>query len=420
MRKDRWKAAGTAAVALLSSLAVVPAESARPQPIAVVVVIEALRHDYPDRVEAPNLKRLAAEGARAGHLIPVFPPNSLPGQATIASGRLPARSGVVNNRFYDRRLGRKFEGRTDEFAAMLQAEPIWTTAARAGIPAGAINWMGTDGTASPLIRSSRLSKNATDEQRVAELIQWISDSGAAAPRLMLVYLEGLDEVSHQRGPEAAETLREVERYDATVGRILDAIRQHRDARSATLFVLGDHGMTAVSRCVFLRALLKAKGIAAVPFASGGSANLYLKAGQQARAVRALLGSETELLKAYLPSELPRQYHYVNPDRVGDLILIGAPGTYFRDLGDQPVGPPKSPGAHGFAPEDPDMQGALFAWGRGVRPGSRWPEVRIVDLYPTLCNLLGIEAADGIDGKPLSGIGVEQPAAAGGAKDSGPD
>jgi arylsulfatase A-like enzyme len=67
-----------------------------------------------------------------------------------------------------------------------------------------------------------------------------------------------------------------------------------------------------------------------------------------------------------------------------------------------------------------MQGALFAWGRGVRPGSRWPEVRIVDLYPTLCNLLGIEAADGIDGKPLSGIGVEQPAAAGGAKDSGPD
>jgi predicted AlkP superfamily pyrophosphatase or phosphodiesterase len=391
------------AVWALLGLASSAAASAPPHSTVVVLVIEALRHDYPERIEAPVFDRLEAEGARAGRLIPVFPPNSLPGQAAIATGRLPGGSGVVNNRFYDRRLRLKLEGKPADFGVMLEAEPIWAAAARAGIQVGTIHWM--VGPRRDLLRTSRLSNSARDEDRIAELEEWIEDSGAAAPRLLLVYLEGLDQIAHTRGPDAAETLRAARGYAVLAGRVLDALERHRGA-SATLFVLGDHGMTTVHRCVYLKAFLRSKGIAAEPFATGGSANLYLKNPSDARRARAALDREAELMKVYLPDQLPADYGYRDPNRVGDLVLIGAPGVYFRDLGDRPFGPPRTPGVHGFAPEQPDMAGAFFAWGRGVPAGTRWPQVKIVDLYPTLCELLGIGAAAGIDGRTLPGIGVE--------------
>ena len=53
-----------------------------------------------------------------------------------------------------------------------------------------------------------------------------------------------------------------------------------------------------------------------------------------------------------------------------------------------------------------MMGSLFVWGRGVPAGSRWRDVEIVDVHPTICRLLGLEPAGEIDGRPLAGIEAE--------------
>ena len=64
-------------------------------------------------------------------------------------------------------------------------------------------------------------------------------------------------------------------------------------------------------------------------------------------------------------------------------------------------PARLPGMHGFAAEDPDMAGAFVVWGRGVTPGEPWGEVSILDIYPTICSLLGIEPVTGHDGQDQS-------------------
>jgi len=392
---------GAAALIGAARSAPAPIEPAS-APTVVVLVIEALRHDYPERGAAPNLMKMAAEGGRADRLTPVFPPNSLPSQAAIATGRHPSGSGVINNRFYDRRLQRKLEGEPEDFSTMLLTEPIWVAAARAKVPVAATNWMATAG--QPGVRTTSVHEDGSDAQRIEELLGWIAERGPQAPRLMLVYLEGLDDVSHKRGPDAGETLRAVEGYDGFAGSVLEALRRHR-APHATLLLLGDHGMATVSRCIYLKAFLRRRGFDADPYSTGGSANVYFHSAADAARAREALRGESALLQAYLPAELPEGWRYRQPDRIGDLILIGKPGTYFRDLGGEsnPVGPARIPGAHGFAPDDPSMAGTLFAWGRGIAAGSRWAKVQVVDVYRTVCALLGLEPAAGAAGRSLADL-----------------
>jgi predicted AlkP superfamily pyrophosphatase or phosphodiesterase len=401
-----WQVAGLALLAL-AACAEKPRQTG---PTVVVVCVEALRHDYPDRVSAPTLSRMGAEGARADRVVPVFPTNSLPNQAAIATGLPPAASGIVNNRFWDRRQRRTFEGEPDEFEAMLLAEPIWITAERQGVPTAVLNWGGAEIDYDGVVPShqSGLNEKASDEQRIDQVVRWLADTSAGGPRLILAYLDGLDDVSHKQGPDAEATLRTAERYDALVGRVLEAMLRHRGQHSATLFVLGDHGMAHVTRCVYLKAFLARRGIAARPFATGGSANVYLPPGEDAREVKQLLAGDTQLFAAYLPEELASRYGYYSPDRGGDLVLIGRPGTYLRDREgqDNPVGRARLPGMHGFPPEEPSMMTALLAWGRGVPAGTRWEQVSLLDLYPTVCSLLDVDPAGGFAGRVLPGIQPE--------------
>ena len=167
-----------------------PADQA---PIVVVVCVEGLRHDYPDRADTPVLARLAAEGGRAVRVLPVFPANSLPNQAALVTGRLPGASGLVNNRLFDRATGRTFEGEPEEAEALFLAEPIWVTAERQGVATGGINWFGAEARYAGVGASwiSRLDEEADDEDRVRELVDVIAGRHAVSPRLVLVYLLAL-------------------------------------------------------------------------------------------------------------------------------------------------------------------------------------------------------------------------------------
>ena len=58
------------------------------------------------RLEAtPSLDRLRREGAWTHRLLPVFPTLSLPNGVSISTGCLPARHGIVANRFLDPDFG---------------------------------------------------------------------------------------------------------------------------------------------------------------------------------------------------------------------------------------------------------------------------------------------------------------------------
>ena len=121
--------------------------------------------------------------------------------------------------------------------------------------------------------------------------------------------------------------------------------------------------------VAAQAYLASLGFGARTFSSGATSNVYLDEGHDPTTVKEALRRADLGIDVYLPEEVPAGYDYAREDRVGDLVLVGRDGTYFRDREgqDRPIGPARLPGMHDFAPDHPDMARAFVMWGPGVEP-----------------------------------------------------
>jgi predicted AlkP superfamily pyrophosphatase or phosphodiesterase len=197
--------------------------------------------------------------------------------------------------------------------------------------------------------------------------------------------------------------------DKLVSRIRDAAGPKAD-----IFVVADHGMARVSNCLHLNSYVKSLGINALALATGGTANLYFASGTDVAKAAETLKDQARfkdvddegLYRVYTPEVLPEASRYIVNARSGDVILIARGGYYFRerDGGEKDfLTPPKDPGMHGFEPEAPGMQGIFLAAGPKIKAGASLEKVSAVDIYPTVCKLLGLTPAQDIDGKPIDEI-----------------
>ncbi len=59
-----------------------------------------------------------------------------------------------------------------------------------------------------------------------------------------------------------------------------------------------------------------------------------------------------------------------------------------------------PGHHGHDPEHPEMAAILYAYGAGVKKGLTLPRARAMDLFPTVCALLGLPVPPHVEGRRL--------------------
>src|SRR5207245_1694620 len=105
---------------------------------------------------------------------------------------------------------------------------------------------------------------------------------------------------------------------------------------------------------------------------GGTANIYCSRPAACGAPESIL-SRAPGLTVYRRDELPPDLHYRLAARSGDLVAIAPPGTYFADREPHRGPPPR--GMHGYRPDDPEMRGIFYAWGAGIRKGSRHARVR---------------------------------------------
>ena len=104
---------------------------------------------------------------------------------------------------------------------------------------------------------------------------------------------------------------------------------------------------------------------------------------------AILGGVIDAYYVYLDGLLGEYLARMGPN---DTVVV------LSDHGFKPVlipGRPNTSGHH--RPE-----GIVALWGRGVRPGARIEGARLVDILPTLLELLDLPAADGLEGQSLAG------------------
>lgn len=361
--------------------------------VVLLISMDGFRHDYPERVPTPHIDALTRDGASADRLIPPYPSQTFPSHASLATGVVAERHGIMNNRFRDRNRG--IFSYADQ-ATWYDRPPLWIHATKAGLRSHVFHWIGSrgayDGVAPAEARN--YDTTTTDDEKVETILGWLR--GPTPPRLVMSYFRGCDHAGHEHGPDSPEVTACIKETDARLGRLRAALATL--PHQVTTFIVSDHGMTKTVGEIDPYAPFFASTHAVDVVSSGPVAHVFTA--PEARATVEAMARKIEHATVYRRDTLPAALGYTHPHRTGDFVLIADYGYHFKAPKE---GQGLLPGHHGHDPTRPEM-GAIFrAWGHRIKPGAQVKQPRAIDLVPTICEVLGIAPPEGVDGRVLGEI-----------------
>lgn len=273
-------------------------------------------------------------------------------------------------------------------------EPIWITAQKQGVVTGNLYWVGSDiaiKESHPTYYKVYADKpRLTFEERIDTALCWLNKSIEERPKLIMIYMEEPDGAGHRYGPTGKGTDLVVEYVDSLVGVLRRGIAALPIASQVNLIVTSDHGMAQIdneSRFIDATQVLKPSWYKRLVGTSPTS--VFTHSGCQDSVLHAI--NSLEGVKAYKRHEIPAHLNYGKNPRLGDVIVIPNCGWHFD------VKPKGVEGAHGFDPEEPDMQVPFRAVGPDFKINHQSTNFKNVDIYPLLAHLLRINPAvtDGV-------------------------
>jgi predicted AlkP superfamily pyrophosphatase or phosphodiesterase len=377
-----------------------PAASvAAPANPVILISVDGLRADYLGRGITPNISALAKRGVTTPAMRPSYPSLTFPNHYTLVTGLRPDRHGIVNNTMEDAELGRfalSLKEAVGDARWWNQAEPIWVTAERVGIPTATMFWPGSDAA----IRGVRprnwlpFDGSMPEEKRVDQVLAWLDLKPQAG--FATLYFDTVDHDGHDFGPDSPQVNKAVAEVDRQIGRLLDGLQAR--GITANIVLVADHGMAQVSddRRIFLQDIIDPGAVKLV--AGGAMASINFLPGKEAAARAALLKAHAHMT-CWEKANIPPALHYGRNPRVPAIICAAEPGWMIW------MSPPRSDqqmralgGMHGYDPRDPSMAATFVAAGPAFRQGVVLPPFDNVDVHPLLLRLLGLPAM-ATDGNP---------------------
>ncbi len=378
-------------------------------------------------LSVPNLRRLAREGAAADRMITSNPTVTWPNHTSMVTGVPPAQHSVLYNGMFIRETGKVDSLKSK--SELVQSPTVYDLAHAAGLTTAEIDWVAILN--APTITWSFAERPHLEEAVPKEMIAagLVSENDIAEfakrnityrdelwtraaiyilqkhrPNLMLFHLLNTDSVHHQFGPKSLASGTALALADARVGELYRALESAKLLDSTTILIASDHGFKIVKRQIHPLVLIK-QDAQIIP--EGGTAMVYLNGRKTADQIKTALQGVEGIDRIVEPSE----YAALGlPDpkknsRMADLVLAAKDGYSFSggDQGDVvTVAPVGGLGSHGYLNTDPEMNAIFIAWGRGIRPHTRIPQVRNIDIGPTIAALLGL-TMNGTAGSPLTSI-----------------
>jgi predicted AlkP superfamily pyrophosphatase or phosphodiesterase len=394
----------------------------------------------------PTLAALAASGVAADQLRSVAPAASYPAHATLLSGRRPSGHGIVA----DRRLGdHGVRAAPYSHASLLKAPVLWQLAAEAGLRVASLGWPSTVGGSIALnvpdlepSRSGETWFGLLGGAATPGLLGPLEKAGGAAPaaqvpgaardavlvklacgliraaeppQLLLLHLSQTAPVIAIHGAVAEKTRRAFAGADAEIAELLDCARANGTLERTAFAVVGDHGVMPVHTVVAPNAVLAAAGLltpqrvgsellswSALVRSNGGSAFVYARRGEDAVLARRALEDAAARTGAFRVVSADEMLS-LGADPEAWFGLEATPGYVFADAPDAPLARPAVARASwGYLPHRPEMDAAFVAWGPGLGRRVKVPEMRQIDVAPTLAPLLGL-AFEEAEGRVLVGV-----------------
>jgi predicted AlkP superfamily pyrophosphatase or phosphodiesterase len=239
-----------------------------------------------------------------------------------------------------------------------------------------------------------------NSSRVEAVLGWLRMSEERRPHLVTLYFSELDAASHQGPLDAVAIARAAESLDATLGLLLDGIEALPIRGRVYVLLTSDHGMveTSASRTVLIGSLVDSADVR-VGF-TGPVASLHVTGGaDRAASVRDQVNARLKNGRAHLRKDIPERYHYRADRRIGDVVIVMDESWTVAASIASKLRIWESWGQHGWDPALQSMRAIFAISGPGIREGVTIPDVHNVDVYPLMTELLGLRAAQGIDGRP---------------------
>jgi predicted AlkP superfamily pyrophosphatase or phosphodiesterase len=378
-----------------------------PQPYVIMLSMDGFRWDYPEKCPTPNLDRIASLGVKAKSLQPAFPSKTFANHYTMATGLYPDHHGIVENSFYDPETGRHYaisDRKAVEDPYFYGGEPIWVTAEKNNIKAASFFWVGSEA-AIKGIQPSYWKVYEHDfpfHQRIDTVIAWLNLPEEKRPHLITWYMDEPDGIGHGEGPSGEETFKMVTYLDSLVGVFLDKIEALPIASQVNIIVTSDHGMgpTSPDRCIKLKEHIDYQWFEEM---EGYTPNLTLKVKDEFADTAWKALSSIPHVTVWKHGEVPDSLHYGTNPRTLDFILVADSAWQFT-LTDKI---PRSSGAHGYNPYNTDMHAIFYAKGPAFKSGYLHPTFENINLYPLICQILGIKPAP-VDGHIRNVKGMLKP------------
>jgi predicted AlkP superfamily pyrophosphatase or phosphodiesterase len=258
------------------------------------------------------------------------------------------------------------------------------------------------------------------------------DLGAGPqPDVLAVSLSTTDAIGHRYGPDSREIHDQIIRLDRALGAFLDTLFTMRDSTRVIIALTADHGVTPLpdagiagrpadahrvvldSVVASIRAGLADRRIDTATVRLGEGVltidrKALRRAGVNADSVARRFAAAARRVPGVARAD--DVVGLANADTVHDTVarrwlhtlIPGSNAAVVVTLKPYDVWGPSTVAMHG-QPSDLDARVPIIFYGAPFRRGVRKESARVVDIAPTLANVLGVAPAERLDGVVLRGI-----------------
>lgn len=376
--------------------------------------------------DTPHLDEVGREGVRARHLFNVVPTKTWPNHHSYMTGLYPESHGIVSNKFWDPVYQEKFiydYDCSDSDPKFYNAsEPIWLTLQKQGGRSGIYFWPGSRGyPEKPIFYEKPFCKvdcsvidpkdlpkyrnktypswlgykyihcvfNYTEpsQSRIDKIINWLKSD--EPPQFVALYIDHPDWEGHDYGSYSNEYKRAIEKVDRdVVGYFIDRLRDEELIDTVNLVFVSDHSFNNVSskRLIILDDYIEQSAYMLTE--SGALVHIWPKDGKLDEIYDNLTKAKNPHMTVYKKEDIPEEYHWKHNRRIPPIFINPEVGWVIeQSRGNTSVSWVR--GTHAWPPQESRSYPIFFARGPAFKKDFEIAPFKTLDLYPLMCQLLGI-------------------------------
>jgi len=224
--------------------------------------------------------------------------------------------------------------------------------------------------------------------RVDTVLKWFSLPEAKRPRLVTLYYEEPDAISHTYGPISHQTGKMVHSLDSLMGVLREGLEKVPGGKNINLIIVSDHGMGDIdpSRYNNILDTLPKRMIKSI--VGGSPVWGCIPVEGKTDSILYFINMQKGV-KAYKKSELPESWHYGTNPRIPEIVVVADPRW---QVGIRHESPGTNRGDHGYDRNWKDMHAIFYAEGPAFRKGYKIRYLYNVDVYDIICHILKLTPA----------------------------